>query len=422
MNPDWRRLKAVVLESDDWGLCAWVPDERAHRALADTPAFRSPAGRLYGRSTLESAEDLRRMRAALLEFRGGDGFPPVWQANTTLAAPDFESLQPPGFEADTLPVRFFPEVPSRWHREGLWGAWSEAIDSGVWWPELHGLHHIPSQAWLAALRRGDHDALRALQQECLICAAVEAASEYDASEPADVRRSHFERATSRFRELFGRPPRSICPPDYRWDDALEESAERLGVTTIQGKAEQVGTMPRLRRWMFQQRWPRTQGNRFYMPARIAFEPRGRHAPGKLGATAAHRAARSAWSKGRPAVISTHRANYAHLDTAWSDAGRSALRELLGLLQEDGAVFLTDDEVRSVAERGWSARPIGARGLLIRCYRDLDGPIRIPVPAGATRVALMEGSGDASRTWSVESGELTGRPSVGEHLLRWDGGT
>ena len=38
MNLDWRHLKAVVLESDDWGLCAWVPDEPAFAALASTAA------------------------------------------------------------------------------------------------------------------------------------------------------------------------------------------------------------------------------------------------------------------------------------------------------------------------------------------------------------------------------------------------
>ena len=85
MNLDWRRLKAVVLESDDWGLCAWVPDERAFRSLADTPAWRGPAARAYGRSTLEGADDVALLSAVLLEFRGGDGLPPVWQANTVMA-------------------------------------------------------------------------------------------------------------------------------------------------------------------------------------------------------------------------------------------------------------------------------------------------------------------------------------------------
>src|SRR5690349_1898054 len=73
VNVDWRRLKAVVLESDDWGLCAWVPDDAAHRALANLPAFRGAAGRRYGRSTLESADDVHALVARLLTHRGADG-------------------------------------------------------------------------------------------------------------------------------------------------------------------------------------------------------------------------------------------------------------------------------------------------------------------------------------------------------------
>jgi hypothetical protein len=51
------------------------------------------------------------------------------------------------------------------------------------------------------------------------------------------------------------------------------------------------------------------------------------------------------------VISTHRHNYAHLDPAWSEAGRSALRDLLGRLCEDGAMFVTDVKVRELLLAG-----------------------------------------------------------------------
>ena len=120
VNLDWGRLRAVVLESDDWGLCAWVPDPQAQRVLADTPVFRSPAGRRYGGSTLESAEDVRALAATLSEFRGRDGFPPVWQANMVVAAPDYARLHPPGFECEALPLVDLPRTPSRWERPRMW--------------------------------------------------------------------------------------------------------------------------------------------------------------------------------------------------------------------------------------------------------------------------------------------------------------
>jgi hypothetical protein len=346
VRPDWGRLRAVVLQSDDWGLCAWSADDEAHRELAATAAFRSPAGRIYGRSTLESAADLRALRETLLAFRGADGAPPRWQANTVMAAPDFERLAREGFAGDEPPLVSLPATPSRWQRPGLWDEVRAGIAAGVWWPELHGLHHLPAGAWLGALRRGDPDALRALERQCLVCGAVEASGEYDPSEPVALRERALARSFALFTQVFGRPPGSLCPPDYRWDAALERQAAGLGLTLLQGAAERAGGWPRARRLLHRWRWPARRHGLLLMPARIAFEPRGDAAPGSaLGAERAHAAVRAAWGRRQPAVVSTHRHNFAHLDPAWSEAGRAALRDLLGRLCADGAVFLTDVQVR-----------------------------------------------------------------------------
>jgi hypothetical protein len=420
MNLDWRRLRAVVFESDDWGLCAWSPDEQARRVLASLPAFRSPAGRRYAGSTLEGADDVRRLVDTLLEFRGGDGFPPVWQANTVVAAPDYERLTPPLFDVPSLPLVDLPRTPSRWARPRLWEQVTEACTAGVWWPELHGLHHLPETAWLRALRRGLDDARRAHEQQSPVCLAVEASGEYDPSEPIEVRVHNLELAMSKFQSLVGRPPLSFCPPDYRWDDAIEERAEALGVTTLQGKAEQAGrALPRWRRLWHRMHWPHRVGRRLYMPARIAFEPMSSEGRSeRLGPEATLRGAREAWSRGHPAVVSTHRLNYAHLDAAWSDAGRASLRELLTLLCGDSAVFLTDAEVRALLDQGWSTRPIGDRGVLVRYYGVPREPVRFPAPAGATGVSVREGRGAEHVQVTLVPGEVEMRANLGEYLLEW----
>ena len=351
VNLDWARLRAVVLESDDWGLCAWAADRDAWAALAETPAFLSPAGKRYGGSTLESAADVRSLAALLLEHQGGDGRSPVWQANTVMANPDYARLM--AGTPDALPLIELPETPARWRRQGLWDEVRRACDAGVWRIELHGLHHLPESAWLSALRRGDDDARRALAAASPVCSAVDGSGEYDPSEPSEVRRLSLARAVARFRVLTGRAPASFCPPDYRWDESLEADAECHGVTTFQGKAEQAGRpLGRLRRALLAPRWPHVAGARFYMPPRIAFEPCGPE-PGRAQAAVASalRRVREAWARARPAVVSSHRLNYAHIDPAWSEAGREALRELLAGLCHEGATFLVDADVRSLVERG-----------------------------------------------------------------------
>jgi hypothetical protein len=423
LNLDWRRLRAVVIESDDWGLCAWVPDEQAYRVMADTPAWRGAAGRVYGRSTLEGAEDIERLASTLLEFRGGDGFPPILQANMVMAAPDFARLVPPLFETETLPLVDLPRLPSRWQRPGMWEQVQRAREAGVWWPELHGLHHVPENAYLKALRRGLADARRGHEQECLVCEEVQSSGEYAASEPEEVRKRNLAGAVERFTRLIGRTPGSFCPPDYRWTDSLDAEAERLGVHNFQGKAERVGAaLPRMRRLLHRYRWPDLNGKRFYLPPRIAFEPRGgrdRHA--SLGTEAVHRAVRAAWSRGQPAVISTHRANYAHLDAGWSEVGRASLRALLTRLMGDGAVFLTDLEVRELLERGWSVRMVGQRGALLRYYGVPREPVSFPAPDGVGFAALQETrAGDPARV-IVADGQVRCEVSPGEYLLEWKRG-
>lgn len=418
MNLDWHRLKAVVIQSDDWGLAAWSADDQAHRVLASSPAFRTPAGMRYGRSTLESAADVRALADLLGDFRGGDGFPPVWQANTVAGAPDYEAMGAPLFETPGVPVVPSLEAHGRWARPGLAAAVAEAMTSGVWWPELHGLTHLPEQAWLTALRRNQHDARHAHEQQSPICTAVEASGEFDPAEPQPVRARVLRHAIELFAAQFGRPPRSFCPPDYRFDDWLEAEAESLGVTTIQGKAEQAGQpLQPLSRRMLAWRFPHHAGARFYLPPRVAFEPCGQAKPGgKQGLDAALKGVRAAWGRGQPAVLSTHRLSYAHLDPAWSEAGRAALRALLAALVADGAVFVTDDEIRQLAERGWSLRAVGDRGALLRYYGVPLDPLALPAPDGVTGARFADGRGDGAI--ATEGGRVEVRVQVGEYLLEW----
>ena len=420
MNLDWHRLKAVVLESDDWGLCAWVPDDRAHRTLAPLPAFRSEAGLRYGRSTLESAADVAALADLLLNLRGRDGLPPVWQANTIVANPDYDAMTSRTFDFAEMPIVDQPDVPTRWVRPGMWEAVRKAEADGVWWAELHGLHHLPATAWLGALRRGQDDARRALEQQSPIGVAVEASGEYDPSEPYDLRKRDLHRAVEVFRKLFGRMPTSFCPPDHRFDEWLEEEAASLGVTTLQGKPEQAGgALPPLRRRLFGLRFPHWKADRFQLPPRIQFEPCGdAKAPGRRGLEAAVEGARAAWRRGHPAIVSTHRMNYAHLDEAWSSAGRRALDRLLEQLCQDGAVFVTDHELRQLVEQQWSVRPIGTRGVLLRHYGVPRDTLKFAAPPDALGAKLNGPGHDAKAELSVEEGVAEVRVNLGEHVIEW----
>ena len=421
MNLDWRRLKAVVIESDDWGLCAWSPDAQAHRVLTGMPAFRTTSGRRYGGSTLESAADMRAMMQLLGDVRGADGMPAVLQANTIMASPDYAALQPPLFPLEgPMPLMDFPETRGRWARPGLREALTAAQETGQWWPELHGLHHLPEQTWVDALRRGVDDARRAHEQESPICTAVEAAGEYDDAEPRELRLQNLRSAVRKFEALFGRTPTSFCPPDYRWGSGLDHEAKALGLTTFQGEAERArARMPRLRRLFHRVRWPSHEGERFAMPPRIAFEPMGsENAAHKVGVERALRSTKEAWTLGQPAILSTHRLNYVHLQPGWADNGRMALHDLLQALVKDGARFMIDAEVRQLVERGWSVRPMGSNRSLLRYYGVPGQPVTFDAPEGATAVAFGDDTADDTADISLDAGKAVARVNVGEFELKW----
>lgn len=403
--------RAVVIESDDWGLCAWVPDEAAAQRLAHAPAFRTPAGRRYGRSTLERADEVRALHAVLRGIRGADGQTAVLQANTVMAAPDYARIDPARAKPP-LPTLAWPALPSRWARPGLADALAEAQADGTWWPELHGLHHLPERAWTRALARGTADARAAFAEQCCVCADVEGSGEFAASEPLAERVRRLEQAVAAFTQRFGRGPGSFCPPDYRWDAALDAAATRLGLDTFQGMAERATPFGRLGRALRARRRPALRGGRFELPARIAFEPLGRDAPdAPLGVDDAHHRCRRAWARGTPAVLSTHRLNYAHLDAGFAAAGRRGLAMLLARLAEDGAVFLVDVELRGLLAHGWSQRPLGADRVLVRCVASSTVPVEAPDGAG---VRIVAGDGDVG----TQHDRAVARLGPGVHVLAW----
>jgi hypothetical protein len=173
----------------------------------------------------------------------------------------------------------------------------------------------------------------------------------------------------------------------------------------------------VRRALSPLRWPDIKGRRFYMPARIPFQPRQPDAP-RGGVDGVLRAVRGAWSRGMPAAISTDRGNYAQLDAAGSETGRAALRDLLNRLVGESAVFLTDVEVHELVQRGWSVRPIGTRGVLLRFYGVPREPVRFPAAASASGVEIKDARGDDNARVTLENGEVRAQLDPGEYLLQW----
>jgi len=210
------------------------------------------------------------------------------------------------------------------------------------------------------------------------------------------------------------------PNNKKPKENAEADAETAGVTTFQGHGEQHGhKFPRLRRTMLRWRWPTASGKRFYMPPRIAFEPSNVERIGQNSLIDhTHRTVRNSWRRAQPAVVSSHRLNYAHLEGERSARGRGMLRDLLKRMVEDGAVFLVDAEVRQLHDRNWSVREIGKRGALVRYHGVPRDPIRFAAPNGTRSATLRESRGPDDADVKLDGGQVTARLNVGEYLVEW----
>ncbi len=398
---DWSRAHAVVFESDDWGLCGFVPRADALQGLA-TDSLR--AGRVppvYWGSTLEDSAAVAALAGILAGHRGADGLPPVWQPNYILAALAFD----PDGPADAAPWRRhdLPDLPAAYARPGLWRAVAAARAEGVWRPELHGaLHYDPERRREAVA--ASPPAAAAAARGVLPFPGVGRAWELGPWRPTKALATELDRSLRGFARLFGRPPTSIMAPDYVWDGRCEDLWQDRGLDVIQGKREQRnpawlgrGAIGRLLK-VADRGWSRRRHpGRIYLERNCRLEPVQAADPGSTAAACLGEV-RRAWRAGEPAVVESHRVNYVHTDPAVPAAGRRALQGLLAGLEAPGPaapLYLTDAEVASLARRGTSAVFRGERLVLRNLTRSLrlvpvpggapDAARLVPLPAGATVV-------------------------------------
>ncbi len=384
---DWTDARAVVLESDDWGLCGFTPDRAtidgadvAAIAPGDTPG-------VYRYSTLESAADVNRLAALLSSHVGRDDFPAVLQANYIVSSLSCRAGEAPGDDL-SWDRASLPELPATYARPGLWGAVREAVAEGVWWPEYHGLWHYNPEDRMERVV-GNAEAARVAARGLLIYPGI--ATSYELADGRDPARLAAELAEGLeiFADLFDRDATSVIAPDYAWNRDREVMWREAGLGIVQAKREQrsltkVGAtlLDRLLK-VVERSW------RYLSDRRLDYLNRNCHLEGAQAADPDRHAAaclvavQDAWRNGEPAIIATHRVNYANLDSVSCDLGHDTLdRVLTGLRNgaDTAPLYLTDPEIAQLSRRGVSARDTGSR-ILVRNLSHSRRPVLLPCEPG-----------------------------------------
>lgn len=389
---DWNRTRPVCIESDDWGLCGFLPDSSALSDL-DRDAL-SPGNfpDVYWHSTLEDSAMVAALSGVLQRHLGWDGLPAVMQPNYILGSLEYRIEDTDSLPAATWTALDLPAVPTGYERPGLWRAVRDAQRAGVWHPELHGRWHYDP-----ALRRQNTvpgPVARAAARQILVFPGSERAWELGPWRDSQTVVAEYQKSRAVFADLFGYPPRSIIAPDYVWEDAHEDLWCTSGLRVIQGQRQQRkatwrGLNGRVRK-VLHRTWARWwHRDRTYLDRNCIFEPVQQEDPRGI-TLAALNGVRAAWTNHEPAVLEAHRINFAHLDTAVHQLGRRELDYLLRELTTSDPVFLVDGELAGLHRRGtcW-----GLRGSRI-VVRNLTHSRRLVVVPATALAAVAQRRGQA----------------------------
>lgn len=348
----WRSLRAVVIESDDWGLAGFVPDLDAWNGLDRDGLDPGSFPEVYWLSTLEDSTMVAVLNKVLAGHRGRDGHPAVLQPNYVMSSLAYSGGQWVSFD--------LPSLPFRYQRPGLWMAVENGIAQGTWYPEFHATwHYDPELRKKDAL--GSDIARRVTDRGILLFPGSERAKELGAWRSGNDLEGELDHSLAVFRNLFGRDVTSVMAPDYHWDDRIENMWETRNLRVIQGKREQInpswgtGKFGRLRKYVLRQ-WARlSHPGRVYLERNCRLEPVQAPDPDSVVRSCVEDT-RTAWALGQPAIVESHRVNFAHSDKALTARGRDALDRYLAEIcgnPDELPEFLTDHELAQLYSRGTS---------------------------------------------------------------------
>ena len=381
MPIDWSKRKAIAIESDDWGNCAWTPDLATFTAVREHPAVRDyherPGIRHWVHGTLETPDDLQRLFDFLYLYRGGDGRPVVMTPCYTTGNPDYERIAAGGF-TEYLDISLEQGVPSRWERGDIVGKAREGIARGVWSPEFHArLHHAQPYLWLEAVRSGNEEAAFLFEHQVFQCAARR--PEYEGM-TASEQNAWCSEGIARMRRCFGRPPHcgvnsdASVETEHIW--VMAGLRCRLAVSAIantgptSAPVNEMGAV-------------NPASGLIHLNRNVHLEPLGSaDLDHHNGARAAVLAVINCWQRGEPAVLSTHRKNFVSLDAHEELNGYDQFAWLLErlLAEHPDMVFLTSWEVAQLYRDGWSTEFFGDT-VLVRNWSGQEQAVEFTLPPG-----------------------------------------
>jgi Glycosyl hydrolase family 57 len=325
--------KLVVLECDDYGGIR-TPSREVYEMFVDR-GLADPASR-YRFDTLAGAEDMELLFSTLESVKDGKANPAVMTPFCNVANPDFERIRQSGF--NQYHFESFTDTLLNYGRgPEVFELWKQGMDRGVFVPEFHGREHISVQLWMQKLREGNRDLLLAFEHAYVALRLKDipsAASRFrpefffTSMEELPSLKESIEKGAQLFQDIFSYKPRVLAPSNAIFHPDLEYSVAKAGIKFL--NVWHMNPIPALDgkvRKKYYRNGSRAASGLAYYVRNCAFEPTDREYAG-IDNTLEQIHAAFRWRK--PAIISTHRANFVGgIEPSNRETG---LRELKKLLQ------------------------------------------------------------------------------------------
>lgn len=309
----------LIIESDDWGSLRTKNKQTLDKLNTISPAVKED--RFTQLDSIASTDDLSALFDVLDSVKDFKGNSACLTANVCTANPDFNALKASGFQE--FYYKPFTETLEEYSsRDDLLQLWKNGEQQKLFKPQLHGREHVHASMWLAELRAGNKELLKAFELESFgipyksvlykkrknIQAALD---RYYIAGEIEFQKQWIKDSAQIFKDTFGYYSKSFIAPAYIWHNDLYSDLVDSNVKSLQGIKLQYEPKNKLSN-DYNKKLHYTgeidkNSNLIYTTRNAFFEPAS--ATEKDWVSATLKGVDDAFKKNKPAIIGSHRINY-----------------------------------------------------------------------------------------------------------------
>jgi hypothetical protein len=304
--------KYIVFESDDWGGIR-MPSKDTYAKLLKANINFGGAFNLY--DSLADKQDLEFLFEVLQSVNDRKYHSAVFTPVTNVANPDFRRIRESDFQ--NYFYEPFTETLKRYGRHPeTFNTWRKGMELGIFVPELHGREHISVHFWLQKLREGDPKLRMAFDYEYVnvhvkgihpVISNFRPEFYFNNQDQVGFLKDAIYDGVNLFNNIFGYIPRAFTPSNSIFHPVFEPILAKSGVKYL--NVSRFNPIPDKNGNLRHKYYPIGEKSAYgitYYTRNCAFEP---IIPSYTGIESTLRQIEAAFRWKKPAIISTHRANY-----------------------------------------------------------------------------------------------------------------